>query len=181
MVQNENLCANQSLKINLMSFGTFFLLQKKTFFSFSFSKSQTPVAMEAPWKSRMVAVEGPCGSCGGAICPVYCPVGRNQSHLVSVHQSRGDWLLYTGQTMQNFFLTTCNIRGRRASTATKQALHGYRSGPPGLPVRGLHGYMGLTFGEETLEKSFLKIKDKNPSYGRHQLSRPMRLVEPIKI
>ena len=32
-----------------------------------------------------------------------------------------------------------------ASTATVRALHGYRTEPPGLPVRG---YKGLTFGEE---------------------------------
>ena len=34
-----------------------------------------------------------------------------------------------------------------ASTATVQALHGYHTGPQGLPVRGLHGYRGPTFEE----------------------------------
>ena len=73
--------------------------------------------------------------------------------------TRGDWLLYTGQTMQDFFLTTGNKWGRRASTATVRTLQGYRTGPPGLPVWVLHGYRGLNFGKEKWEQVFLKSKN----------------------
>ena len=111
----ENLCANKSLKKTLY-FDTFKKkLFKKDFFSFSFSKIQTPVAKEAPygqlWKSRMVAVEGPYGSCGGPVCLVYCPVGRNKSHLVSLHQVRlapvqceNYARLFPGQKSSSYFL-----------------------------------------------------------------------------
>ena len=34
-----------------------------------------------------------------------------------------------------------------ASTVTVWAIHGYRMGPPGLSVQGLHNYRILTFGE----------------------------------
>ena len=103
MIENENLCANQLLKYNLTSFGNFFQkLFKKIFSHFPSPKvrplqpwrartgsSGSPVRQ--PWRAHMVAVEAP------SVPFIAKPAETSLTQCVS---TRGDWLLYTGQTIR---------------------------------------------------------------------------------
>ena len=54
---------------------------------------------------------------------------------------------------------------------TKITAHKHNFGLPKWTLVQIYGYMWF----------ISKITQKNPAYGRHQLSRPMRIVEPIQI
>ena len=88
----------------------------------------------------MIAVEVPYGSCRRTVCPVYCSFGRIQTLLVDIHLV----IVYLAQWAIN--RAKCPSAGTvRALYGYCMALQGYRTAPPQLPVRHVHGYRGLVF------------------------------------